>query len=55
MFILNVVNILIYDLDHKILIIVNNSMTSIPKIRINVYIHTHTHAHMQLGELHYLQ
>lgn len=50
-FILNIVNILVYDLDHKILIIVNNSMKSTPKIRT----HTHTYTHTLSREFQYLQ
>lgn len=56
MFILNVVNILIYDLDRKSLIIVNNSLKSIPKMRMDVRTDTHTLAHTDTlsGELCYL-
>lgn len=44
MFILNIVNTLVYDLEHKILIIVNNGMKSIPKMRMDTHIHAHAHA-----------
>lgn len=41
LFILNIVNSLIYDLDHKISIIVKNSIKAIPQIRMDTYAHTY--------------
>lgn len=43
LFILNIVNSLIYDLDHKISIIVKNSIKAIPQIRMDTYTYAHTY------------
>lgn len=42
MFVLNIVNTLLYHLDHKILIITNNSMKSIPEIKMSAHTHART-------------